>query len=252
VGHQVAIVTGAGSGIGAATAGLFAAQGRTVVLVDRNEEAVRQVADRIRSAGGLAEAAVADVASWADVSRVVEQTVAHHGGLDILHNNAGITAIGNVETLSEAQWDAVVDVNLKSIFLFSKAAIPHLRERGGGSIVNTASANGIRPAAHRDAYSAAKGGVIALTKAMAVSFAKDRIRVNCVCPGTVDTGLVRGVAKEIFPDFATAEKAFLARQPLGRIAQPIDIAHAVAFLVSDEASFVTGSAFVVDGGMILV
>lgn len=249
---RIAIVTGAGSGIGAATAELFAAGGAVVVLVDLNEAALHEVASRIRSANGVADAIVANVASWNDAVRVVEQTVARHGGLDILHNNAGITAIGNVETLSEEQWDSVLAVNLKSIFLFSKAAIPHLRTRGGGSIVNTASANGIRPSANRDAYSAAKGAVIALTKGMAVSFAKDQIRVNCVCPGTVDTGLVRGVAKEVFPDFATAEKAFLARQPLGRIAQPIDIARAVVFLASDEAAFVTGSAFVVDGGMILV
>ncbi len=202
--------------------------------------------------GGQAEGQVADVASWADASRVVQATVARHGRVDVLHNNAGITAVGNVETLEEAQWDAVINVNLKGIFQFSKACIPHMRAQGGGAIVNTASANGFRPAANRDAYSAAKGGVIALTKGMAVSFARDRIRVNCVCPGTVDTGLVRGVAQQLFPDFETAEKAFLARQPLGRIAQPMDIAKAVAFLASDDASFVTGSAFIVDGGMVLV
>jgi len=249
---RVAIVTGAGSGIGAATAELFAAEGNVVVLADQNAAAVHEVAHRIHAAGGIAEALVANVASSADAARVVEHAAAKYGGIDILHNNAGITAIGNVETLTEEQWDSVIAVNLKSIFLFSKLTIPHMRARGGGSIVNTASANGIRPSANRDAYSAAKGGVIALTKGMAISFAKDQIRVNCVCPGTVDTGMVRGVAKELFPDFATAEKAYLARQPLGRIAQPIDIARAVVFLASEAAAFVTGSAFVVDGGMILV
>jgi NAD(P)-dependent dehydrogenase (short-subunit alcohol dehydrogenase family) len=249
---KVAVVTGAGSGIGAATAELFASKNHVVVAVDVDESGLHRVIERIRAQGGRAEARLADVSSWQDVCRVVETTVSRYGGIDVLHNNAGITAIGSVETLEEAQWDAVIGVNLKGTFLFSKACIPHMRARGGGAIVNTASANGIRPAANRDAYSAAKGGVIALTKGMAVSFAKDAIRVNCVCPGTVDTGLVRGVAKQLFPDFATAEKAFLARQPLGRIAQPVDIARAVVFLASDDAAFVTGSAFVVDGGMILV
>jgi NAD(P)-dependent dehydrogenase (short-subunit alcohol dehydrogenase family) len=249
---QVAIITGAGSGIGAATAELFASKGHTVVAVDVNADGLHAVVERIQALGGRAEAQLADVANWQDVSRVVETAVACHGGIDVLHNNAGITAIGSVETLEEAQWDAVIGVNLKGTFLFSKACIPHMRARGGGAIVNTASAIGIRPAANRDAYSAAKGGVIALTKGMAVSFAKHGIRVNCVCPGTVDTGLVRGIAEQLFPDFATAEKAFLARQPLGRIAQPMDIARAVVFLASDDASFVTGSAFVVDGGMVLV
>jgi NAD(P)-dependent dehydrogenase (short-subunit alcohol dehydrogenase family) len=251
-GSKVAIVTGGGSGIGAATAQLLASAGYVAVVVDINEAGVQSVVRGIQDAGGRAEGHVADVASWVDASRVAQAVVSRHGGVDVLHNNAGITAIGNVETLEEAQWDAVINVNLKGIFQFSKACIPHMRARGGGAIVNTASANGLRPSANRDAYSAAKGGVIALTKGMAVSFAKDRIRVNCVCPGTVDTGLVRGVAQQLFPDFETAEKAFLARQPLGRIAQPMDIAKAVAFLASDDAAFVTGSAFVIDGGMILV
>jgi NAD(P)-dependent dehydrogenase (short-subunit alcohol dehydrogenase family) len=249
--HRVAIVTGGGSGIGAATSELLAAQGHVAIVVDVNAAGVEAVVRRIREAGGQAEGHAADVASWADASRVVAATVARHGRVDVLHNNAGITAVGSVETLDEAVWDAVIDVNLKGIFQFSKACVPHMRAQGGGAIVNTASANGIRPSANRDAYSAAKGGVIALTKGMALSFAKDRIRVNCVCPGTVDTGLVRGVASQLFPDFETAEKAFLQRQPLGRIAQPLDIAKAVAFLASEDAAFITGSAFVVDGGMVL-
>lgn len=250
--RPVAIVSGAGSGIGAATAELFAASGKTVVLVDRNAQAIEQVATRLRAGGATVDVAACDVARAEDVADAVGQTIARHGRIDILHNNAGITAIGNVETLTEERWDTVIDVDLKSIFLFSKVTIPHMRAGGGGSIVNTASVHGIRPAANRDAYSAAKGGVIALTKAMAVSFAKDQIRVNCVCPGTVDTAMVRGVASELFSDFASAEAMYVKRQPLGKLAQPVDVARAVVFLASDEAAFVTGSAFVVDGGMILV
>lgn len=248
---RVAIVTGAGSGIGAATARLLANEGANVCVVDRNAESADTVAERILGEGGSAIACRADVSQAAEVEDIVGLTASRWGRVDILHNNAGITAIGNVETLPESEWDAVIGVNLKGVFLCSKAVIPRLRAGGGGCIVNTASVNGLRPSANRDAYSAAKGAVISLTKAMALSFAKDRIRVNCVCPGTVDTGLVRGVASKLFPDFETAERAFLQRQPLGRIGQPEDIAEAVAFLAGDQAGFITGAALIVDGGMVL-
>ncbi|MBS0248649.1 MAG: SDR family oxidoreductase [Proteobacteria bacterium] len=248
---RVAIVTGAGSGIGASTAMLFAREGAKVWVVDRNRETADAVCRLIVQSGGTAKAIAADVARLDDMRGMVEAVIAEWGRIDVLHNNAGITAIGGVETLSEEEWDRVIDVNLKSIFLCSKFVIPVMRRQGGGAIVNTASVNGMRPAANRDAYSASKGAVISLTKAMALGLAKDRIRVNCICPGTTDTQLVRGVAARLFPDFDTAKRVFVEKEPIGRIAEPEEMAEAVAYLASDVAGFVTGTALVIDGGMIL-
>ncbi|WP_249149825.1 SDR family NAD(P)-dependent oxidoreductase [Bradyrhizobium liaoningense] len=248
---RVAIVTGAGSGIGAATARLFAREGGKVCVVDRDAGAAEAITQLIDREGGAAKSFAADVTRSDDVSGVVHAVAEDWGRIDILHNNAGITAIGSVETLAEEEWDRVIAVNLKSIFLCSKFVIPIMRRQGGGAIVNTASVNGIRPAADRDAYSASKGAVVNLTKAMALGLAKDGIRVNCICPGTTDTQLVRGVAERLFPDFETAKRAFIEKEPIGRIADPGEIAEAVAYLASDVAGFVTGSALVIDGGMIL-
>ncbi|MEY9537997.1 NAD(P)-dependent dehydrogenase (short-subunit alcohol dehydrogenase family) [Bradyrhizobium diazoefficiens] len=248
---RVAIVTGAGSGIGAATAMVFASEGAKVCVVDRVASSAEMITRQIEGAGGTARSVVADVARSEDVRGVVNTAVDAWGRIDILHNNAGITAIGSVETLAEEEWDQVIAVNLKSIFLCSKFAIPIMRGQGGGTIINTASVNGIRPAANRDAYSASKGAVINLTKAMALGLAKDGIRVNCICPGTTDTQLVRGVAERLFSDFETAKRVFIEKEPIGRIAEPAEIAEAVAYLASDVAGFVTGSALVIDGGMML-
>lgn len=248
---RVAIVTGAASGIGAATAMRFAREGAQVTVADRDRDGAERIAREIAERGGEALTIRADVSQAQDARRIADETMDAWGRIDVLHNNAGVTAIGDVETLTEEQWDDVIGVNLKGVFLCSKFCIPAMRRQGGGVIVHTASVNGIRPSANRDAYSCSKGAVVALTKAMALSFAKDRIRVNCVCPGTVDTGLVRGVAAKLFPSFEEAERRFVERQPLGKIAQPDEIANVVAFLASDEAAFMTGSAVIVDGGMIL-
>ncbi|MDF1747942.1 MAG: SDR family oxidoreductase [Alphaproteobacteria bacterium] len=248
---RVVVVTGAGSGIGAATALLFANEGAQVCLVDVNAQTLKTIAQQITESGGVAIAHVADVTSLKSMTDLVEAVVSQWGRIDILHNNAGITAIGNVETLDEDIWDNVMNVNVKGIFIGSKTVIPVMKAQGGGVIINTASVNGLRPAANRDAYSASKGAVISLTKGIAQSFAKDGIRVNCICPGTVDTKLVRDAVSKSFDDFESARKVLIEKELVGRIADPWEIAESVAYLASDVAGFVTGTALVIDGGMIL-
>ncbi len=248
---KVALITGAGSGIGRATAILFAKEGAKVSVVDLDNERGVDTVQLIKDQGGNAIFIRADVSQIEDARRMVEITVNTWNRLDILFNNAGISVVGTVETLTEEEWDRVMGVNLKSVFLGSKFAIPHMRRQGGGCIINMASANGIRPYTNRDAYSASKGAIISLTKGMALGFVKDNIRVNCLCPGTVETAILNGVASKLYPDMETARQAFIARQPMGRMGKPEEIAHAALYIASDEAAFMTGSALVIDGGMSL-
>jgi len=240
---KVAIVTGAASGIGRATAQLFAAEGARVVAVDLNEAAGRE----IESEAILF--ARADVASGADVERVVAIAVERFGGLDILFNNAGIAVFKTLEETSEAEWDRVVAVNLRACYLGIKHAIAPMRRRGGGAIVNTASVHGFATAGQVGAYGATKHGVIGLTKAAALELAHDNIRVNAVCPGAIDTPLMRSNLRAVGDEAAELRKISQA-EPLGRVGQPEEIARAVLFLVSEEASFVTGAPFLIDGGLV--
>lgn len=241
---NVVAVTGAGAGMGQATAELFAERGASVVVVDLDADAAEATADNITADGGAALAVEGDVSDAADVERFVDRTVAEFGRIDVLHNNAGIPQESTpVEDVTEQTWDAIQDVNLKSAFLGAKYAVPHMHEQGGGVILNTASTAGIRPRTGLSAYCASKGGMITLTKQLAHELAEDGIRVNAICPVATDT--------DMLPDFTSDQLSIddMAETiPLGRLAEPNDIAQAATFLASDDAEMITGTALEVDGG----
>jgi NAD(P)-dependent dehydrogenase (short-subunit alcohol dehydrogenase family) len=243
---KVAIVTGGASGIGRATALLLAHEGAAVAIADVNHEMGEGVAGEIAAAGGRAFFVLADVTSTADCRAVVERTLGQFGRIDILFNNAGITRRATVVELGEEDWDRVMAVNVKSIYLLSREVIPHMEKQGAGAIINTASGWGLAGGARAAVYCASKGAVVLLTKAMAIDHGP-RIRVNCICPGDTDTVMLRDEAQQLRED----EGRFLAesaRRPLGRVGRPEEIAQAVLYLASDASSFVTGTALVVDGG----
>lgn len=244
---RVAIVTGAGSGLGRASALLFAREGAHVAVVDLDGDLARQVADEI---GGKSIAVQADVSSAADAARIAGETVAALGALHVLYNNAGNMATGGVVDGSERDWDRVLAVNAKGTFLCSQAAAPAIADSGGGAIVNQASVAALVGVAGLAAYSAAKGAIVALTRSMAVELAPRGIRVNCLCPGTVATAMMEPLLTARGEgDAARGEELTIARYPLGRLGAPDEIAAAACFLASDDASFVTGGIYPVDGGM---
>ncbi len=246
--NKIALITGGGSGIGRATALLFAQEGASVAVVDWKEEDARKVVGEITHAGGKAVALKADVSKAADAERMVAETVKHFGRLDIIYNNAGIGFARPLHKMTEEEWDRVVDVDLKGVFLGCKYAIPELLKTRG-VILSTASVAGIEGIRRMGHYCAAKAGVILLTKSMAMDYSEQGIRVNCVCPGVITTPL-----SETGYDKLTPEKRERARQGaasmhlLQRTGQPEEIASAALFLCSDDASFITGQAVVVDGG----
>jgi len=242
-----AIVTGAASGIGRATALLFAHEGAAVSVVDLHAEGGQAVVATIVARGGKALFVRCDVTRSADCLRAVEHTVDTWGGLDILFNNAGIIQRSTVLDTTEEQWDRVMAVNVKAIFLLSKYAIPHMERAGGGAIINTASGWGLVGGRRAVSYCASKGAVVNMTRAMALDHGEQNIRVNCICPGDTDTPMLRSEAQQL----ALSDEAFLADaadRPLKRIGKPEDIAQAALYLASDASSFVTGTALVVDGG----
>lgn len=242
--NKIAIITGAGAGIGAAAAKLFVNEGAKVVIADYNEEAARVVAAEL---GDAARPFRVDVRKDQDAKAMVAFAVEHFGGLDVLVNNAGRGIIGTVETTAEDDWDDILAVNLKSVFLVSKHAVPMLRARGGGAIVNTASNIVTFAIRDRAAYIAAKGGVAALTRAMALDFAGDNIRVNSVAPGVTWSNYYDQMLKTV-PDPVAFVNGLKARSPLNRVAQPVEIATSILFLASEEARFATGTMVTVDGG----
>lgn len=245
--NKVALITGGASGIGRATALLFAREGAAVIIADMKAEAGQAVAGEITKAGGRAEFEPADVTRAADCRRVVERAIREFGKIDILFNNAGIIRRATVLELNEEDWDRVMAVNVKSVYLLSREVIPHMQKQGGGSIINMASGWGLAGGAKAAVYCASKGAVVLLTKAMAVDHGPQNIRVNCICPGDTDTGMLRDEAQQL----GEASDRFLAeaaKRPLGRVGTPDEIAQAALYLASDAASFVSGTALIVDGG----
>jgi NAD(P)-dependent dehydrogenase (short-subunit alcohol dehydrogenase family) len=245
---KVAVVTGAGSGIGRQTALRFAEEGAVVMATDLVAERAEETASLIAQAGGRALADAMDVTSSEDIRRGLDRVTGELGGLDIVVNNAGITIVGAAHELEESEWDTELAINTKSVYLVSKAAWPHLERRGGGSIVSTASIAGLWAIPADAAYCASKAAVIMLTKCMALDGAKARIRVNCVCPGFIQTPMIDGYFADQ-PDPEAARAGAVGLHPLGRLGDPLDIADGFVYLASDEARWVTGTALVVDGGL---
>ena len=242
---KVALVTGAASGIGAATAKQFAAEGASVVVVDINEEGATQVVGEIASAGGRASVFRADMGVPAEVEAMIRHAVSEYGRLDVLHNNAVSTETGTVTGVSVEGWERTLAVTLTAPFLATRHAIPIMTRQGGGAIVNTSSMAGIRAELGMAAYSAAKAAVISLTRSTAIEYGNVGIRCNAVCPGGTLTPPIRGLLGD--PDGAVFRQ-FVASYPLGRLAEPEEIASVVLFLASDAAAFVTGIALIADGG----
>ena len=243
ISDKVAIITGAASGIGRTTAILLAKEGGKVVVADKNEVGGNETVDLIRSDGGQAIFDYVNVTSATDIQGMVKTTINTYGKLNILVNNAGIATRLPVVDLSEEDWDRNIDVNLKSIYLSSKYAIPRMIKNGGGSIVNIASIYGIVGGRIRAAYAASKGGVVNLTRSMALDYALHKIRVNCVCPGFVNTPLLKNILKN-----KEEYQALADLHPMGRLGDMLEIALGVLYLASDESSFVTGIALPIDGG----
>jgi NAD(P)-dependent dehydrogenase (short-subunit alcohol dehydrogenase family) len=245
---KTAIITGAAAGIGAASATLFAREGAKIVAVDIESELLVQVSAQIKKAGGDCFVVTADVSKRDDVQNALRLATGKFGRVDILFNNAGIVPTGKIEAISEEQWDRAMAINVKSMYLFCHEVIPKFRAQGGGVILNTASATALRAVADRACYTATKAAVVGLTKSMALDCIRDNIRVNCLCPGTVDTPSL-ALRLAAFPDPAEARKSFIARQPMGRFGTAEEIAQAALYLVSSASEFVTGLAFAIDGGL---
>jgi NAD(P)-dependent dehydrogenase (short-subunit alcohol dehydrogenase family) len=245
---KVALVTGAGSGIGRQTALRFAQEGAAVMAVDLLEDTAAETAAMIAQEGGRAGSARMDVTRSAEIDAGVQRTLDELGGLDIVVNNAGITIVGAAHDLDEDDWDRELAINLKSVYLVGRAVWPHLKAGGGGAIVSTASIAGLWAIPDDAAYCASKAGVVMLTKCMALDGAKDGIRVNCVCPGFIQTPMIDGYFADQ-PDPEAARRFAVGLHPLGRLGEPLDIADGFVYLASDEARWVTGTALVVDGGL---
>jgi NAD(P)-dependent dehydrogenase (short-subunit alcohol dehydrogenase family) len=246
---KAGIVTGAGMGIGAAVARALADEGAAVAVFDRNAAAAEQVSAQINEAGGRAIAVVGSVSDAADAQRAVEAAVGAFGGLDVLVNNAGVVIYGGVPDYREQDWDTVVDTNLKGQFLMTKYAVPRISERGGGAIVNLASVQAIASQREVASYSASKGGVVSLTKSLALDLAGDRIRVNCVLPGSVRTPMLRHAAELAPGDPEQTIETWGRIHPRGTVIEPEEIAAVVLFLLSADASAMTGAAVVADAGL---
>ena len=245
---KVALITGGNSGIGRATAALFAKEGAAVVLTGRNQERGEQVAQAINEeAGGRSMFVCSDVRFAADCRQAVEQTLERFGRIDVLFNNAGVFHPKKVPECTEEEWDETIDSSLKGAFLMSKYALPFMIERGSGSIIHNSSGWGILGGDKAAAYCAAKGGLVVMAKAMAIDHGPDGIRVNCICPGDTETPMLTDDADKRgmeWDDYAASG----SDRPLGRMGTAEEIARAVLFLACDDSSFITGESLVVDGG----
>ncbi len=247
---KIAVISGVGTGQGRAASLLFSKEGAKIVGCDWKPEAGEETVKQVKAAGGEMIFVKADVSSSSDCEQVIRTAVSTHGRIDVLYNNAGVgfsapLAMGDILSTPEEDWDRVLAINLKSMFLMSKFAIPEMIKTGGGSIVNTASIAALIGSEAAHAYTASKGGMIALSRALAVEFGPKNIRSNCICPGAIDTPMIAPV---VDPLRASGEQ-FMA-SPIQRLGTPEDIANCALYLASDEAGFVTGATFVVDGGFI--
>jgi len=246
---KVAIVTGAASGIGRASAISFAREGARVILADTNMRCGEEAAAAIASEGHEAHFVQVDVSREADIERMVEETVARWGRIDVLFNNAGIVLVKSIELMTEGEWDRVMAVNVKSAFLAVKHTVPHMRRNGGGTILNTGSIASFAGQVGTPVYSASKGAIALLTKSLALDLGRDKIRVNCICPGITDTPMLRehmGHGSEGEANIRTR----LSRVPLGTILSPEDVARTALYLVSDDSAGITGILHVVDAGLL--
>ena len=241
---KIGIITGAGSGIGRACAIAMAKEGARVALVGRRKDRIEEVA---REIGESAVAIAADVSKTKEINRLLEEAVQRFGGLNFLLNNAGVLHVGTSEQITEEQWDETFNVNVRGLWLLSRAALPHIRTAGGGSIINVASILGLVGARNRAADASSKGAVVQLTKSMAIDHGHENIRVNAICPSFVETELTERLIGQA-TDAAAFRKERIAAHPLGRLGQPEDIAGLAIYLASEESSWMTGAALPVDGG----
>jgi len=243
---KIALITGAGSGIGRATAMLFAQEGARVAVADWDEPAAKNVV------GEIGEGAIAikvDVSKAGDVEKMIAAVVSRFGRLDILYNNAGVCIPGMVHTMSEEAWDRTININLKGVFLGCKYGLAQMIKQGGGVILNTASVAGLEGHCGLPDYCASKHGVIGLTKSIALDYAQHNIRANCICPGGVQTNIAREIVGRIAPEqLMKMGQMAMAHSPIKRQAQPEEIARAALFLCSEDSSFITGHTMIVDGG----
>lgn len=246
---KVCLITGAGSGIGRASALLFAREGAAVLVADVDEQAGERVAAEIAGTGGRSLAVRTDVTDQSACERAVAAALDRWGRLDVLFNNAGIGAVGTVDDEPLDQVDRVLNVNVRGVFLMCRAVLPTMMAKRGGSIINMASAIAQTGLARRASYSASKGAVLALTRSMQVDYAPYHIRVNALMPGTIHTPLVDRYLRDHYPDYEKALAGIRARQLTGELGQPEDVAAAALFLASDESRFVMGSGLIIDGGM---
>jgi NAD(P)-dependent dehydrogenase (short-subunit alcohol dehydrogenase family) len=247
---KVAVVTGGASGIGRACAEEFIEKNVAVAVVDRDGKAGEKTAAELKGKGGKAEFFRVDVSSAPEVEKLIPKIVSAFGGIDILVNNAGIQRYGTVTTISEQEWDEVLDINLKGAFLMSKHIIPKMVERGGGAIVITGSVQSVAAQRNSVHYVVSKHGLLGLTRCIALDFGKQNIRANCVLPGAIDTPMLRWAAN-LDSDPERVLRACDSVHMRGKMGQPEEVAHVIVFLASDQASFMTGSAVMVEGGLLV-